>query len=56
MSMKPLFFEGAMRKHVEAIASMEAQKPTIDWDAYAKVIKGDSDFISDMKVVIRRLT
>jgi len=41
--------EGAARKHMEAIASMEASKPSIDWNGYAKVIKGESDIVHEFK-------
>ena len=41
---------GASRKHREAIASLEADKPSIDWDSYSKVIKGNSDIVHDLKV------
>ena len=35
---------------MEAIASMEASKPSIDWNGYAKVIKGESDIVHEFKV------
>jgi len=40
--------EGAARKHVEAISSMNPNKPSIDWERYAQDIK-DSDIVHDMK-------
>jgi len=41
--------EGASRKHLDAISSLPAEKHVIDWDAYSKVIKGDSDVVHDLK-------
>lgn len=46
---------GAAKKQMERIAALDAEKPKIDWESYARIIKGNSDIVHDLKAKYEHL-
>lgn len=46
---------GAAKKQMERIAALDVEKPKIDWESYARIIKGNSDIVHDLKAKYEHL-